>query len=61
MNLQTSKHSFEYIKNIFFVYLLPNLKFLQKGIAMISICFSKMTQYTTMFIGHDRKMVSEFR
>ena len=39
----------------------PNLKLLRKDIAKKSIWFSKRIQYTTMFVGHDRKMASEFR
>ena len=42
------------------MYLFPNPKLLRKDIAKILIWFSKRTQHTTMFVGHDRKMASEF-
>ena len=61
IQLQASKHSFEHIKNIWKVYLFPNLRLLRKDIVKISIWFSKRTQHTAMFVGHDRKMASEFR
>ena len=41
--------------------LFPNLKLLRKDIVKISIWFSKRPQHTTTFVGHDRKMASEFR
>ena len=37
------------------MYLFPNLKLLRKDIVKISILFLKRAQYTTMFVGHDRK------
>ena len=50
IQLQTSKHSFEHIKNIWKVYLFPNLRLLWKDIVKISIWFSKRTQQSLLVV-----------
>ena len=59
IQLEPSKHSCEYIKDIWNIYLIPNLNLLWNNIVKKLIWFLKSIQYITIFIGDDRKLASD--